>query len=223
MSQVKVEVTDLDRDRRPTQVTLIGKGCLILVSLFIILAATGCGHHETPAGLPPAVPSALPPVTIIPAAPTSHKSLAKVTIYRLAETSTEIHSADENGLVPVSISIPIDCKTPASDAVRHLIVADGSPIPDGTKLIGIKIDDNSGLATLNFSKDFIRNFRGGDRVEAQIINSLRATLGQFSNIQNMQILVAGKKFAQLGGTLDMSEPLPVIRLRASNAALNKGI
>jgi spore germination protein GerM len=150
-------------------------------------------------------------------------SQGKVTIYKLAQTKAEEGMADENGLIPVSVVIPIDSKAPAKDAINHLITADGSPIPDGTELLGIKIDDTSGLATVDFSEEFVRNFKGGDKVEAQIINSVRATLGQFGNVQSVQLLVAGKKIAQLGGTIELSDPLPVIRLQdGSPADSNKG-
>jgi hypothetical protein len=176
----------------------------------------GCSHHES--ALPP--PAA--PVVIYSPQSTTHKSLGKVTIYKLAEAIRELREADENGLVPSSVTIPIDSRAPARDAIKHLIDADGSPIPDGTELLGIKIDDDTGLASVNFSEEFVRNFKGGDKVEAQIINSVRATLGQFSNVQSVQFLVEGKKIAQLGGTLDLSDPLPVIRLESSTMASNKG-
>jgi len=191
----------------------------LFVILGSVLLAAGCSHHEDKPSLVPIVP----PVVIYPAAPTTHKSLGKVTIYKLAETKSELRAADENGLVPMTVSIPIDSKAPARDAIKHLIEADSSPIPDGTKLLGLKIDDDSGLATLNFSKEFVGNFKGGDKVEAQIINSVRATLGQFSNVQNVQVLVAGKKIAQLGGTIDLTEPLPVIRVENSTTVSNKGV
>ena len=145
-----------------------------------------------------------------------------MTIFRLARTTEERRQADANGLVPVTISIPVDAKSPARDAIAHLIQAGGSPIPDGTELKAIKIDDDSGLATLNFSREFVDNFKGGDKVEAQIVNSIRATLGQFTNVRNVQILVEGKKIAQLGGTIELTDPLPVIHVSAPAAASEKG-
>ena len=74
------------------------------------------------------------------------------------------------------------------------------------------IDDTSGVASVDLSKPFVDNFKGGDKVEAAIINSVRATLGQFSNVASVQFLVEGKKISQLGGTIELTDPLPVIRL-----------
>ncbi|MDR3710841.1 MAG: GerMN domain-containing protein [Capsulimonadaceae bacterium] len=187
---------------------------------FAVLVAVGCHHDEK---RPEPAPNQ--PVTIIPpdeVGPTTHKSTGTVTVYRLARTAEERKAADENGLVPVTMRIPIDSKAPARDAIAHLIDADGSPIPDGTELTKIKIDDDTGLATLDFSSQFVSNFKGGDKVEAQIINSIRATLGQFSNVRDVRILVAGKKISQLGGTIDLSDPLPVIRTTGSAPAPEKG-
>jgi len=38
-----------------------------------------------------------------------------------------------------------------------------------------------------------------------------STLGQFSNIENVQFMVDGQKIAAIGGTQELDQPLPVIR------------
>ena len=78
-------------------------------------------------------------------------------------------------------------------------------------MLGVSIDDKTGLATANFSPEFQQNFPAGDTQEAQVISSVLQTLGQFPNIQNVQFLVDGQKVASLGGTQDIGDPLPVIR------------
>jgi len=214
MSQPKSQLTDSNLSRRGWRLFPYLHSFAVTFAAFVMLSLAGCGHEAAP---PP------PPPAVIAQLPTTHTSIGKVTIYKLAQTKAELSAADENGLVPVSVSIPIDSQAPAKDAIKHLISADGSPMPDGTELLGITIDDGSGLATVDFSEEFVRNFKGGDKVEAQIINSVRATLGQFGNVQNVQVLVAGKKIAQLGGTIELTDPLPVIRLQDdTTAGLNKG-
>jgi spore germination protein GerM len=179
---------------------------------------TGCGKDE---GENPAQPP--PDVQIIPGdmtGPTTHKSTGEVTIYRNAHGKAELRHADENGLVAETVRIPIDSVAPAKDAINHLIDDPRSPIPTGTQLRKVVIDDKSGLATVDLSQEFVDNFKGGDKVEAAIINSVRATLGQFSNVTQVQFLVDGKKVAQLGGTIELTDPLPVIR--PAHAASNGG-
>lgn len=192
---------------------------LFSFSATVVLAAaiiSGCSPHTAPPS--PPVPA---PAVEAPPEPTSRTSVGKVTVYREAKTKAEQAQADENGLVPETITIPIDSRSPAKDAIEHLIAIDGSPIPAGTRLLGIKID-SAGVATVDFSKEFVSNFKGGDKLEAEIINSVRATLGQFADVKDVQFLVGGAKIAQLGGTLELTDPLPVIHAQDETAS-NKGV
>jgi spore germination protein GerM len=133
-----------------------------------------------------------------------------VMIYTVAAEG-QTAQADPNGLVPVSIIVNAAGKDPAREAINALITSPHSAIPQGTKLLDIAIDPSTGVATLNFSSEFRDNFHGGDTSEAQVLNSVRETLGQFQNVQAVQFLVAGKKIDTLGGTEDLTVPLPTIR------------
>jgi len=189
---------------------------IAMSTVAVVVLVSGCSKDITQ---PP--PPASPQVQVIPGgnpAPTTHTSTGQVTIYRMARTKSERKVADANGLVPVTVQIPIDAISPAKDAIRHLIDDPDSPIPSGTRLRKIVIDDNTGLAAVDFSKEFVDNFKGGDTLEAAIIESVRATLGQFSNVNSVQFLVEGKKIAQLGGMQELTDPLPVIRIDSSVAS-----
>ncbi len=164
------------------------------------LVTAGCSHD-----------TATPPVPVTTAPSSAPMPFdGHVTIYKVAAPNEEA-SADANDLVPVPISIDAASKDPARLAIEALISCKGSPIPPGTKLLQITIDQPSGLATLNFSSEFKDNFPGGDTREAQVLNSILETMGQFATVQNVQFLVAGQKIGSLGGTQDISTPLPIIK------------
>jgi spore germination protein GerM len=145
--------------------------------------------------------SAAPTHGTEPPAASSGKS---VKIYTVAASGP----ADENGLAPQEVVLP-ESTHPATDAVNALIAANPSPLPSGTSLRGLTV--KHGLATVDFSAEFKKDFHGGDTAEAQAVNSLLLTLGQFRAIKRVRILVDGAPIDSIGGLLDLSAPLDVIR------------
>jgi spore germination protein GerM len=164
------------------------------------LAAAGCGSHHTAVAPAPVSP---PPAAV--------QQLDKITVYELAETKQQVKHADVNGLVATTRAIPPKTADPAKVAMQTLISSKDSPIPHGTRLLSLSVDKSTGLATVDFSREFQNNFSGGDEREAQTLDSILATLGQFDEIQNVQFLVAGARIDSLGGTEDLTAPLPSIR------------
>lgn len=77
-------------------------------------------------------------------------------------------------------------------------------IPEGTKLLDIAI--SNGLCTVDFSKEFIENHSGGSAGELVTLSSIIRTLTQFDTIEQIQILVEGKKGETLGNIL-LDKPL----------------
>jgi len=124
-------------------------------------------------------------------------------IYTPSETGK-----DDGALLPHKVLLS-SSDSPATAAVNALIQTPKSPMPSGTELRGIKIAD--GLATVDFSPEFRDNFHGGDTQAAQTVNSLLETLGQFPTIERVQIWIDGKPVDSMGGLLDISGPLDVIR------------
>ena len=103
---------------------------------------------------------------------------------------------------------------PVSEAVTALLnpkEGDERAIPNGTKLLSLKID--GGVATLDFSSEFngVRNY--GNTRESLAQNSLRKTLAQFPEVQKMLVRVEGKPFES--EHTDWTEPISV---RDSNAS-----
>ena len=121
------------------------------------------------------------------------------------------------GAAPVSVpaTAALPAPAPAQDALNALAARPDSPLPAGTKLLSLRIAD--GLATANFSHEMRDNFTGGDSGETRTVNAILSTLGRFPTISRVQLLVQGKPVDSLGGLLELSDPLPVLR-PASDAA-----
>ena len=110
--------------------------------------------------------------------------------------------------IPVSAE-PMASQNPARDAVESVLDSPSSVLPSSTEIRGIAIQN--GLATVNFNSALVEDFKGGDTDEAKGVNAILKALGQFPNVQKVQILVNGQHVDTLGGLLDISGPLPVIR------------
>lgn len=175
----------------------------------VLVVAAGCSHNNTNAPAPP-----LAPVSNSTPAPTA-QAPTSITIYKVAQDKNQEKLGDANGLIPVTVSTPHGT-SPEQDALAKLAGEQNSPLPRGTKVLAVTTD-TTGLATVDFSSEFQKNFAGGDTQEAQVIDSVLQTLGQFPNIENVQFLVDGQKIATLGGTQDLDQPLPVIRQNQEDA------
>jgi len=153
----------------------------------------------TPQAVVPVTPPAVPSTQPTPVAPGAPQS----SIYVVAE-----NGGDENNLAPEKVT-NVNPASPARGVLEALIQSPKSPLPAGTRLLDIRL--NNGLATVNFSREFQKDFHGGDMQEAQAVNSILMTLGQFSTINQVQILVEGAPIDSLGGHFEISSPIPVLR------------
>ncbi len=184
---------------------------LALVGLGVWCAA-GCGHHAprvaVQTGTPAPAPEAAPAETKPPLIP--QKTGIIYTVSR--------SGGDDNNLVPHTVRLA-HSQSPARDAVEALIHADHSPIPEGTRLRSIKVE--GGLATVDLSEEFQSHFHGSETEEAQTVNSVLRTLGQFASIDRVQFLVDGKPIDALS-QLPLSGPLDVIRPDPARAAVAAG-
>lgn len=81
-------------------------------------------------------------------------------------------------------------------------------IPPGTRLLS-SITVNNGIATVNFSKEFVDNFSGGSDSEALTLNSIAHTLVYYKDkgVRKVQILVEGKTVETLGGHFELTDPI----------------
>ena len=188
------------RDRR--RFALIGRPVLLAA---LCAALSGCSHHSAA----PATPTPTAVVSATPTSPpvTSAHPAATLVAYKIA-TGSDAQSGDANDLAATPIIAPTGTVNTPKFALRQLATGANSPLPPGTRVLGVKIDPTTKLATVNFSHQFKDNFQGGETREAQAIESVLETLGQFPNVQKVQILVVGHKIDSLGGAQELDEPLP---------------
>ncbi len=163
---------------------------------------TGC-HHDSPAPLAPAAP---------PSSPAASRPAPrdKAVVYVVNPKAT----GDQDPLMPRTVALH-HSPSPARDAVNALLQSEGSPLPAGTVLRGITIDN--GVATLDFSRSPI-NETGGEGGQGDALTALARTLGQFPEIRQYQIEVKGQAVKSLGEQGALDGPMDVIRSDAVQQA-----
>jgi germination protein M len=116
---------------------------------------------------------------------------------------TELYLIDKNGyVVPRTIDLPKTASV-AKQALEYLVangpVTDMLPngfravLPEDTQL-SVNIDKDSGLATVNFSKEF-KNYQPAD--EEKILQSVTWTLTQFDSIKHVKLKMNGHELTEM--------------------------
>lgn len=168
------------------------KGFFRAAACAAALAAAGCHHDATPVA-----PSPPPPV----AATSAPRDRAVVYVVNPKATG------DQDPLMPRTVALHHSA-SPARDAVDALLQSEGSPLPPGTALRGITVDN--GVATLDFSRSPI-NETGGEAAQSAALNALSRTLGQFPEIRQYQIEVKGQPMKSMGEEGALDGPIDVMR------------
>lgn len=78
-------------------------------------------------------------------------------------------------------------------------------IPADTRLRDIDIHD--GVATVDFSREFVDNHWGGSSGELLTVYSVVDVLTQFPTVNKVQFLVEGQKVETLAGHMDLAQPV----------------
>lgn len=81
-----------------------------------------------------------------------------------------------------------------------------SIIPEGSILLGVYMG-NDGLAYLNFSEDFKRNFHGDVMDEYLLLSAVYETVVSNVNVEDVKILVDNKETDSIGGHFEADRPL----------------
>ena len=169
----------------------------LLPAAALALLLTGC-HHDPPQvqTVTPAPPVAVPgPQNAVPTPP------RHLVVYVPGP------GGDGDSLVARPVALT-HSQNPARAALEALTNAPHGPLPEGTRLRGVKVE--AGLATVDFSRELVSHFHGSEQEEAQTVNSVLRTLGQFDTIDRVQFLVDGKPVDALS-QLPLNAPLDVIR------------
>ncbi len=128
----------------------------------------------------------------------------------LATKEVKIYFSGHQAQYLVSESRQLRVNSLPTKLIKELIAGPeseklGTTIPDGTELLNVKLEDK--LATVNFSQELTENHWGGTTGEMMTVYSIVNTLTQLDEIEEVQVLVEGKKIETLAGHLDLRNPL----------------
>ncbi|MCC7434199.1 MAG: GerMN domain-containing protein [Methanoregulaceae archaeon] len=95
--------------------------------------------------------------------------------------------------------------SPETYALGAFLEASRIPAPEA-RVLGV--DVRNGLAAVSFNSAFAGGYGSSD--EQVLIEGIRRSLGQFPAINELELYIDGTKMETLG-SVELSEPLPVIR------------
>lgn len=99
---------------------------------------------------------------------------------------------------------------PARSALEELLrgplpAGCARPLPAGVRLLGIEV--SVGVARVDFSRELVANFRGGSDNEGAAVYAIVNTLTSLRGIEQVAILVEGRRIDSIGGHLLINGPL----------------
>ena len=179
---------------------------MLLVGIFL----TGCTSAKTTTVKSSGETTSATETTPTPAAPTPSASVTpsdstqksvKLTLYFPNADGTGVIATDRTVVVKDQEIIKTmfkELETPPSGLEK--------PLPKGTALLSATVSAD-GVATIDLSTDFKKNFGGGSTGEQMTMYSIVNTLTTLSNVKSVQFLLDGKKQDGILGNLDTSTPL----------------
>jgi len=179
---------------------------LVLAIVSLLLAGaflTGCNSPKTQAvkssdNNTTTAPSPTPPATNDLPATTPHS--IELTLY--------FPNSDASGLIPTKRTVVVADQEVIKAMFAELATPPSGmekPLPKGTTLKGASVKD--GVATIDLSPEFQKNFGGGSAGEEMTMYSIVNTLTTLPNVNSVQFLLDGKKLDGILGNLDTSTPL----------------
>ena len=173
---------------------------LILFGLFFV---SGCGKSGTSATTAPEktqTATSSQPSQNQNTSPTPAATEQKVRLY--------FPNPDATGLVAVDRTVKVSDGSIIQAVINQLQTPPSGlvyPLPQGTKLLGASV--KNGVATLNFSQEFQKNFTGGSTGEQMTLYSIIDSLTTLPNIQSFQFLLDGQIQVAILGNTDTTQPL----------------
>ena len=195
--------------RRSFNTLILTLVALLLAGIFL----AGCAKTQavTPANSTTAPESTTPsqPAATTPTQPTPRSM--KLTLY--------FPNSDATGLVATDRTVTLNDDEVIKAMFNELANPPSGlekPLPQGTSLLNASVSSD-GVATINLSKEFQKNFSGGSAGEEMTIYSIVNTLTTLSNVHSVQFLLEGKKLDGILGNLATDTPLkPDISLNVKN-------
>ncbi len=169
---------------------------LLLIGLvgvgWLALYVRSNGQHEKPL-LPPRERPSQPPVEIPPPTRETHVYVPQV-------EDGDVRFQDVLRTVP-------EGEDPKIFAVTQFL-DESNLAPGGTKLLSVKMKGHT--AELNFN-DTLRQGAWGSMAGSTLLKGFQMSLGQFDDVNELQILIEGQRVETLDGHFETYDPLPVIR------------
>lgn len=183
----------------------ISSRLIFSIVLSTVLIIAGCGKTTTsvnssPTNSTPSTSGEAPATTPSGTGASTTDHLVKLTLY--------FPTPDADGLASVERSINIQDQAVIKAIFQELQnppTGLDKVIPQGTKLLDASVKD--GVATLNLSKEFQKNFSGGSTGEQMILYSIIDSITTLPNVQAVQFLLEGKTEEAILGHLDTTKPL----------------
>lgn len=187
---------------RTFKTIIIAITSLLLAGAFL----TGCTSAKTQAfkasdtSTTPESTAPTSPLTVDPTPSVSTPHSVKLTLY--------FPNSNATGLIPTNRTVTVNDQEVIKTMFKELETPPSGlekPLPQGTTLISAAVKD--GVATINLSKEFKKNFGGGSAGEQMTIYSIVNTLTTLSNVHSVQFLLDGKKQDGILGNLATDTPL----------------
>ena len=195
----------------------------ICLTICLAICLTGCDTTSKPTETPAPASKTAP---VASKGQDSEPDPMSQTNPKLKEEETSTPTSDSNSMTiyhvvsndqgrhlePVTMTLSSDLKADDYEArmnaaVTTMAQGKNAPLPNGTRLISLKIDDDT--ATIDLSKEYKENFTGGDEAESLAVQAITGTLGSISGVKKVQFLIAGEKTDSLGGNIAFDTPVSV--------------
>lgn len=174
---------------------------MLLVGIFL----TGCNSPKTttvkPSDTTNKAPETAPTPTVQSNPSDSTQQSIKLTLY--------FPNSDASGLIATERTVAVENQEIIKTIFKELATPPAGlekPLPLGTILLGATVSAD-GVATIDLSTDFKKNFGGGSAGEQMTMFSIVNSLTTLSNVKSVQFLLDGKKLDGILGNLDTSTPL----------------
>jgi len=172
---------------------------ILIIGIFL----SGCTSTKTPiVKAPDEVSNKAPENTPTePVTPPDSTQSVKLTLY--------FPNADASGLIATERTVVVTNQETIKAMFTELATPPtgmDKPLPQGTKLLGATVNAD-GVASIDLSTEFQKNFGGGSAGEQMTMYSIVNTLTTLPDIKSVQFMVDGKKHDGILGHLDTSTPL----------------
>jgi len=186
--------------------------CIITACFLMAAMFSGCGVLQK-LGLQKSDSDELRPVSSVVMSEDEAKKLTdKVPIHLYFANEDNTKLVKEIRYIPMT-EAKKSAEHLASVVVKELIRGPGKEgglkptIPDGTQLRS-PITINGGIATVDFTKEFIDNHPGGKAAEQVTLFSVVNSLTEIKEIQKVKFLIDGKPKKEYNGNFQFDAPFP---------------